>query len=87
MTQPNDPVTHPSHYTKGDVECIEAIRASMDADAFFGYLKGQVLKYLWRYAHKGKPLEDLLKAQFYLDRLCEDYAVYQDTSMNAPRKA
>lgn len=62
-----DMVNHPEHYCKGGVECIDAIEASMDADAFMGFLKGNVIKYLWRYEHKG-GLEDLRKAEFYLKR-------------------
>jgi hypothetical protein len=27
------------------------------------------MKYMWRYERKGKPLEDLKKARWYLDRL------------------
>ena len=64
-----DVVNHPPHYTQGGVECIEAIKASMSKDEFLGYLKGNVIKYLWRYRLKGKASEDLKKAQFYLSRL------------------
>lgn len=64
-----DVVNHPSHYTQGGIECIEAIKASMSKDEFLGYLKGNVIKYLWRYRLKGKSVEDLQKAQFYLSRL------------------
>lgn len=66
-----DPVNHPAHYTQGGIECIDAIRASMTVEEYAGYLKGQVIKYIWRYRHKGKPAEDLKKARFYLDRLIE----------------
>jgi len=41
----------------------------MPAVEFEGYCKGQVLKYLWRYRYKGKPLEDLKKAEWYLQLL------------------
>ena len=66
----NDPV-NPSHYKQGDIECISAIRASMSAEAFKGYLKGNNMKYVWRYESKkeSNPLEDLRKAQWYLDEL------------------
>ncbi len=66
-----DMVDHPPHYTKGGVECIEAIEASMTAEEFAGYLKGNVIKYMWRYRDKGKPKQDLEKAQWYLQRLEE----------------
>lgn len=67
-----DNVNHPSHYTQGDIECIDAIRASMSVEAFVGYLKGNVLKYLWRYESKGKPVEDLEKACWYMGRLVQE---------------
>ena len=47
-TEP-DPVEHPSHYCKGGIECIDAIRASMSREAFAGYCKGNLMKYVWRY--------------------------------------
>lgn len=65
----DDPVNRPSHYTQGGIECIDAIEASMSLIEYAGFLKGQVIKYTWRYRHKGKPAEDLKKARFYLDRL------------------
>ena len=65
---PNDNVNHPAHYTKGGVECIQAIEASMTSEAFRGYLKACAIKYLWRYEQKGW-IESLEKARFYIDRL------------------
>ena len=65
----SDPV-NPSHYKQGDIECIDAIKASMTLAQFQGYLKGNIMKYLWRYEHKSnKGLEDLNKAQWYMDKL------------------
>ena len=43
----------------------------MTPEAFKGYCKGACLKYLWRYERKDKPLEDLKKAQWYLNKLIE----------------
>jgi hypothetical protein len=68
----NDEVNRPEHYNTGKVECIEAIKASMSAEEFKGYLKGNTLKYLWRYNYKGKPKQDLQKAQWYLNKLIEE---------------
>lgn len=65
----HDPVNRPTHYASGGIECIEAIKASMSREAFLGYLKGNVQKYLWRYEKKANPVEDLKKARWYLDRL------------------
>ena len=62
----NDNVNHPSHYTQGGIECIEAIKASMTSDGFQDYCKGNCLKYIWRWRQKG-GVEDLKKAKVYLD--------------------
>lgn len=65
----SDVVNSPEHYRQGGIEAIDAIQASMTREEFKGYLKGNAQKYLWRYRHKGKPVEDLRKAKWYLDRL------------------
>lgn len=66
-----DMVNHPSHYTHGGVECIDAITAALSSyeDSVDSWLVGQVIKYLWRAPLKGKYEEDIKKAQFYLNRL------------------
>ena len=64
-----DVVNKPDHYNTGNIECIDAIEESMSSIAFQGYLKGNCMKYLWRYDYKGKPVEDLQKAQWYLAKL------------------
>ena len=68
-----DMVNHPSHYTSGGVECIDAITAALSKydDPVDAWLVGQVIKYLWRAPLKGKYDEDIKKAQFYLNRLVE----------------
>jgi hypothetical protein len=65
-----DNVKEPSHY-KGEIECIAAIKASMSQQQFKGYLKGNVMKYLWRYDRKN-GLEDLQKADVYLQWLIKE---------------
>ena len=67
----HDPVNHPSHYTDGVIECINAIQESMSFEGFCGYLKGNIQKYLWRYEKKNNPLEDLKKARWYIDKLID----------------
>lgn len=64
-----DVVNSPPHYKSGGIEAIEGIEASMAPEAYAGYLKGNIMKYMWRYERKGKPIEDLKKARWYLDRL------------------
>jgi hypothetical protein len=72
-----DVVNSPNHYNNGSIECIEGIQASMSTEAFAGYLKGNCMKYLWRYDYKGKPVEDLQKAQWYLAKLL-NVVVFED---------
>ena len=55
-----DLVNNPSHYNSSGIECIDAIKASMSPEEYRGYLKGNVMKYTWRYTYKKHPLEDLL---------------------------
>lgn len=68
-------VNHPDHYQSvNGVECIDAIAAATDEllgeEAF---CIGTAIKYLWRYRKKGKPLEDLKKARWYIDRLITQF--------------
>ena len=65
-----DMVNHPPHYNhnQGKIECIVGIEASMSAEQFEGYLKGNLMKYVWRYGDKNK-LQDLEKAEWYLRKL------------------
>ena len=43
----------------------------MTEEAFNGFLKGNVQKYMWRYEKKENPVQDLMKAKWYLERLIE----------------
>lgn len=56
-------VDHPVHYKKSGFEAIDIIEAFA-----FGFHIGNVVKYIFRYKYKGKPIEDLKKARWYLDR-------------------
>ena len=66
-----DMVNSPPHYNQTGIECIHAISAAT-GDGFKHYLQGNILKYLWRFDYKDKPLEDLQKAKWYLDKLIEE---------------
>ena len=67
----NEIVDHPPHYTSRSVEAIDIIEAAIEgeSDPIMAYLKSNVIKYLLRYEHKGKPVEDLKKANWYLARM------------------
>ena len=65
-----DMVNHPPHYNQHGVECIDAIKATT-GDNFKDYLKGNIMKYLWRYRYKN-GVEDLKKAKWYLEKMIEE---------------
>jgi len=62
----HDAVNHPAHYTAGGIETIDFIEAKG-----LGYHLGNVVKYITRADHKGDRLENLKKAQWYLNREIE----------------
>ena len=68
--QANDNVNHPPHYNQAGIECLDAIAAAT-GDGYEYYLQGNIIKYLWRYRYKN-GIEDLKKAQFYLDKLIKN---------------
>lgn len=67
-----DAVNNPDHYNHGSIECIEYLKDNLPWEAYTGYLEGNFKKYLHRWRHKGKPIEDLKKAQWYLGRLIKE---------------
>ncbi len=71
LTLKKDDVNHPVHYNNGKVECIEAIEAASTKEEYEGYLRGNVIKYVWRYKYKDK-IKDLKKAQWYLQKLIQE---------------
>lgn len=56
-----DMVNHPSHYNQGKYEVIDVIE-----DWNLNFNLGNCIKYIARCDFKGKPIEDLEKAEFYL---------------------
>ena len=67
----DDRVESPSHYTAGKQEAIDVIEDAIKTapNVTYGFLQGQVLKYMLRLWLKDNPLEDARKAQWYLNRL------------------
>ncbi len=66
--QNTDNVNNPSHYTTGGIETLDYIKAKVSD--YPSYAAGNILKYVSRYEHKN-GIEDLKKAQFYLNDLIE----------------
>lgn len=61
MPLESDPVNNPEHYRQYPIEVIEITER-------LNFLLGNVVKYVLRADYKGKPLEDLKKAEWYLRR-------------------
>jgi hypothetical protein len=61
----SDTIAAPEHYRKGKVECIDAIASALTAEEFRGYVKGNMIKYVWREKYKGGD-EDLKKIEKYI---------------------
>ena len=59
----NDSIHSPKHYTTGKYEVIDVIE-----DWDLNFRLANTIKYVARHKHKGKPLEDLKKALWYLQR-------------------
>lgn len=67
-----DMVNHPKHYTKGGIETLDFILAKVEGlPPQEAVLVGHIIRYVSRYNDKFKPLEDLKKARFYLEKLIE----------------
>ena len=66
--EPEDAVNSPQHYRVGEVEAIDYIAQQLGMGVK-DYLLGNVHKYLHRHRFKGQALEDLKKAEWYLQRL------------------
>ena len=64
-----DMVNRPTHYAPNGRDSFMHMKDQMGKDAFDGFLQGNAIKYVQRYAFKGKPAEDLCKAAFYLFHL------------------
>lgn len=62
-----DMVRHPPHYTKWNIEVLDFIK-----DQKMDYIEGNIIKYVSRYKYKNW-VEDLKKAEFYLNKLIKEY--------------
>jgi len=70
-----DMVEKPPHYQVGGIETVDVIKAKLGGEKsehWHGYLLGNIIKYTTRAKYKGKFLEDLQKARYYLNVLIED---------------
>lgn len=66
----NDVINHPSHYTQGGIECIDAMESAFGASELAVYCKIAAFKYIWRCERKNGS-EDIKKAIWYLKKYLE----------------
>ena len=69
-----DQVNSPKHYCLTlpdghEFEVIHVLQAALSIDEFWGFLKGNILKYQMRAGRKDITVQDYKKAQYYLNAL------------------
>lgn len=60
-------VEHPSHYTQGGIECIDAMESAFGKEAVKDFCICNAFKYIWRFKSKNGA-EDIDKAIWYLNK-------------------
>lgn len=69
QNEQQDMVNHPPHYTRGGIECIDALEAATTGlTGIEAICTANAIKYLWRWKIKGGK-QDLEKARWYINRL------------------
>lgn len=71
MSKTNEQVNHPAHYQGNGIECIDAMMAAFGAVEVASFCKLNAFKYIWRSDNKGKRVEDINKAIWYLNKFKE----------------
>ena len=67
----SEQVNHPSHYQGNGIECIDAMEAAFGKTEVASFCKLNAFKYVWRSLNKGKCIEDIEKAIWYLNKYKE----------------
>ena len=62
----------PHHYKIGGIETLDYIKAKLTSEEYYGFLKGNVIKYMSRAGYKDDEVKDLKKAQVYLEILISE---------------
>lgn len=81
METTKENVKHPSHYNQGGIECFDVIKAALGEDGFQAFCHGNAIKYTFRAKYKGKYIEDMKKARFYIDQIIEHTSLLSDKSV------
>ena len=81
MTDDNteEVVNHPSHYTQGDIECIDAIDSAFGHEMTAIYCAITAFTYIWRHRVKHpSPIIDLQKAQWFTEKAIHYYELHEE---------
>ena len=70
----NDEVSNPSHYNQNGIEVIDVIETYAKDD----FRLANVIKYVCRCEYKGRKLQDLEKASWYLNRVIDELQAAED---------
>ena len=65
-----DNINHPEHYTDGKYECIDVMKEVLGFETVEDFCICNAFKYIWRHKKKNE-LEDLKKANWYLNKIIE----------------
>ena len=66
-----DMVNKPPHYNKGGIETIDYIATRVPDPYSANY--ANAIKYLDRHLDKGRPIQDLEKCKWYIDKMIKDH--------------
>lgn len=70
VARAGDAVNHPTHYTNGNIECIDAMLSAFGKEEVKIFCKLNCFKYIWRAENKNGS-EDMQKASWYLNKFNE----------------
>ena len=74
----DDIVNHPSHYTQGDIECIDAIDSAFGHEMTAVYCAITAFTYIWRHRVKHpSPITDVQKAVWFTDSAIHFYELHE----------
>jgi hypothetical protein len=68
-----DMINNPPHYNNGSIEFLVYLKQQLGKQGFISFLEASVMKYMHRHKLKDANIQDLEKANFYLNRLIEEY--------------
>ena len=77
-------VNHPDHYKEDKYECIDVMVDIYGVEATKNFCKLNAFKYIWRSDKKGKDIEDMKKAKWYIDKYIELDEDFESDELHAP---